>query len=131
MNSGTEPSLTTTRKGRISEAAAESLLEACGARVVARNFRAKAGEIDLIVEETIASGAVELVFVEVRGRSSEHPWVSAEESIDAGKLWRIWKTADAFLQTYAGRAKSMRLDVLAWDGERWSHLKDAARPEAS
>lgn len=89
------------------------------ARIVERNFRRRTGEIDLILEETSASG-VELVFVEVRARLNRK--VSGLESVDFKKQLKLRRTIDLFLQRYRGKAKSMRVDVLAWDGKEFSHF---------
>ncbi|MGB5208749.1 MAG: YraN family protein, partial [Azonexus sp.] len=57
---------TTTTRGREAEERAARHLESRGLRVVARNFRIRGGEIDLICR----AGST-LVFVEVRLRSAQ------------------------------------------------------------
>lgn len=52
--------------GREAERRAEKFYHGQGYRTLARNFRAKAGEIDLVLEK---NGL--LLFVEVKGRSGE------------------------------------------------------------
>ena len=74
------------------EALAAAYLRARGCRFVAKNFLARAGEIDLIVldQETI-------VFVEVKYRTSSdfgHP----SELVTLQKQKKVIKTAQLFLQ---------------------------------
>lgn len=101
-------------------AAAESLalahLEQAGARLLARNYRCRQGEVDLIMrdEDTI-------VFVEVRLRAAG-ALVSAAESIDPHKQRRIVTAARHYL---AGRTESpcrfdcVLLDSLDAGAVRW------------
>lgn len=98
-------------------------------RLIARNFRCKGGELDLVFEEEIAvdsaeavtEGALELVFVEVRARR-EGSWVSGLESVGFRKRLRLGRAIQHFMVKYRGVASSARCDVLAWDGRRWMHV---------
>ncbi len=111
--------------GRASESLAESYLLAEGGRVLlTRNYRCKAGEVDLILEEANGRGSCELVFVEVRSRY-EGSWLNGIESVDARKRRRLGQTIRHFLVGYRGRAQTLRFDILAWDGNAWVHLKNA------
>ncbi len=93
------------------------------AELLIRNFRCKTGEIDLIFEIDRASGS-ELVFVEVRGRKKD-AWVSAGESLSqTEKPRRLKRAIEYYLCTYRGTAKTMRVDLLAKDGEAWTHFQD-------
>ena len=94
------------------EMAAEAYLGR-GARIVARNFRARGGELDLVVEEAVG----DLVIVEVRARTSGG-WVSAAESVDWRKRKKILHTAQLFLMKYRGPACAVRFDLYCWDGIR-------------
>jgi putative endonuclease len=93
-------------------AAAEDLaarhLERHGLAIVARNWRCRGGEIDLVARD----GAT-LVFVEVRLRSSG-AFGGAPASVDAHKQRRFLTAARAYL---AGRPETpCRCDVIALDG---------------
>ncbi len=85
-----------------------------GSRLLARNFRCKQGEIDLIFwEEPLA----QLVFVEVRYRT-ERAWVGALASITWTKRQRLRRAIEVFLAREGARfarARGLRLDVLALD----------------
>lgn len=92
--------------------------------LITRNYRIRGGEIDLIFEETLGSGEVELVFVEVRARCSDENWVSGVESVDWKKKRKLERTIKHFLMQYRGGANGVRLDILAWDGSVWEHVKN-------
>ncbi len=117
------------------EARAEAwyLAEHPGARLLARNFRWRGGEIDLIFEEPVARVGTagpgwELVFVEVRARlgvTRSRPWPSGVESVQGGKLRRLRNGVSVYLAGhYRGQARSARLDLMGWDGDRWEHLRN-------
>ena len=95
------------------------LLRAAGMRLLARNWRCRHGEIDLIAEE---NGTV--VFAEVRSRASS-AFGGAAESITAAKRDRLLAAARLYL---AGRPNAhCRFDVFLVEGEprqvRW--IRDA------
>jgi putative endonuclease len=85
-----------------------------GLKIVARNFRTRLGEIDLVAQD----GDV-LVFVEVRMRASGS-FGGALESITPHKQRRLRAAASQFLQRL-GREPRCRFDVvLIESGEaRW------------
>ncbi|MEN9722663.1 MAG: hypothetical protein RJB38_649 [Pseudomonadota bacterium] len=89
--------------------------EQAGARVIARNFRLKCGELDLVVEEQAPSGWWTLIFVEVRSRTYGKSWDRPEESLTLPKLFRIRHAAERFLQGYQGPARSIRFDLASWN----------------
>src|SRR5690242_13083802 len=95
-----------------------------GYRIVARNVRLAAGEIDLVVRRGRT-----LVVAEVKTRQS---LVAGEghEAVDRVKRERLVKLAEQYLQ---GRTDvQLRYDVLSlyWNGRRFvvSHYPDAFRP---
>ncbi|WP_207062657.1 YraN family protein [Motiliproteus sp. SC1-56] len=95
-------------RGAEVEAQALAFLERQGARLVSRNYRARGGEIDLIVilEQV-------LVFVEVRFRSNSR-YDNAAESVDYRKQQRLALTAQRFLQDRPDLQDTpCRFDVLA------------------
>jgi putative endonuclease len=77
--------------GRAAEALAAAHLERQGLEIVARNYRCRMGEVDLI-----ASDGGTLVFVEVRLRT-HRAFGGAAGSIDAAKQRRIAIAARHFL----------------------------------
>lgn len=92
--------------GRWGEEQAARYLERKGYRVLERNYLTRQGEIDLVCEK---NGL--LVFVEVRTRSSER-FGSPEESVTAGKISRLRRTALHYLQVH-GASRGFRFDVVA------------------
>ena len=84
------------------------LLQGAGLRVLARNWRCRLGEIDLIAEE----GGT-LVFAEVRMRSGSG-FGGAAESVTAAKRDRLLAAARLYL---SGRREApARFDVFLVDG---------------
>jgi putative endonuclease len=78
-------------KGSAAEDAALAFLQSQGLRCVARNFRCKMGEIDLIMQQ----GNL-LIFVEVRLRQTMG-YHSGAESISTAKIGRLLRTAEFYL----------------------------------
>lgn len=79
------------RAGARAEELCAELLRAAGLRVLARNWRCRHGEIDLVAEE----GGT-LVFAEVRYRRNLH-YGGAAESITAAKQARLVAAARLYL----------------------------------
>lgn len=100
--------------GADAEAAAERHLARHGLEIVARNYRTRLGELDLVARE----GEV-LVFVEVRCRADARHGTPLE-SITPAKRRRIVAAARRFLQQL-GREPRCRFDVVAVDerGPTW------------
>ena len=92
--------------GQAGEDAALKYLEARGLILVTRNFRCKAGEIDLIMAE---HGG--LVFVEVRQRASAG-YGGAAASVGFAKQKRLIRAAQFYLQRYRA-PPACRIDVVA------------------
>lgn len=107
--------------GHAAEALAARHLERHGLRILARNFRCRGGEIDLVCEDGRT-----LVFVEVRRRRDARHG-GAAESITAAKQARIVLAARHYLA--GGRERPCRFDALLIDGEpaRIEWLRDAFR----
>lgn len=103
--------LNTRLRGKKYEAQAEAWLIRQGLRAVARNFTARGGEIDLIMED----GAT-LIFVEVRFRASSR-FVGALESITRVKQQRVLHAAACWLQRNPAEcARPCRFDVIGIEG---------------
>ena len=93
--------------GAAAEALAARYLARRGLKVVARNFRVKGGEIDLVCEDGRT-----LVFVEVRLRSNRQ-FGSAADSITRNKQRRVLLAAQHWLQQHGERA--CRFDCIVMD----------------
>ena len=113
--------------GKERERSAEDFLLSSGDRVLlARNYRLRTGEIDLILEEikqTQSGPILELVFVEVRARV-QGALQSSVESVGWKKRQKLCRTIRKYLAEYRGGAKTLRVDLMAWDGKEWEHLRD-------
>ena len=114
--------MNTFKKGRIGEEAAEKYLTEEGYSLVARNFNAHPGEIDLVM-----TSGCDLVFIEVKAWKNLSV-MDLEQSIDWRKRHRILATSQVFmLQNQAlCRGRTIRYDVIFVDGEgNITHIKDA------
>lgn len=100
-----------TAAGRDAESLVCEHIEKEGTRVVARNFRGRGGEIDIVARD----GDV-LVFVEVRFRE-EGDFGAPEETVTPVKRSRIASAARAYLSTISPADwKEARFDVAAVEG---------------
>lgn len=114
--------------GQRAERLALEYLQGRGLSLVARNFRCRVGEIDLVMH-----GSRALVFVEVRSRRSSR-FASPLESVDFRKRSKLVRSAGYFLLKYpAFRHHAVRFDVVsvegpAADGYRLQWVRDAFRP---
>jgi putative endonuclease len=97
-------------QGQQAEARAAVYLEGKGLRIIARNWRCRFGEIDLVAKD----GKL-LVFVEVRSRSSRSHG-GAAESISIAKRRKLTAAASLYL-TRAGADTPCRFDALLIEAE--------------
>ncbi|MFH1495491.1 MAG: YraN family protein [Pseudomonadota bacterium] len=104
--------------GKEAENHAASFLQSQGLRLVAKNYRCRMGEIDLIMEH----GAT-LVFVEVRFRRNEN-FGGAAASITGHKQRKLIHAAQHYLQQQA-KQPPCRFDALLLDGHKIEWIKDA------
>jgi putative endonuclease len=109
------------QRGASAEAEAARLLLATGYRIVERNFRCKAGELDIVARD----GDV-LVFVEVRSRSDDAHG-SAAEMIRHVKQRRVARVATYYLATVAPAFEECRFDIVAITADEPVLIKDAFR----
>ena len=94
--------------GREAEVRAERILMREGLSPVARNYRCRGGEIDLVMHD-----GETLVFVEVRGRSNPR-FGSPAETVTGAKQARLIRTAQVFLLAHPKFTEwPCRFDVLA------------------
>jgi putative endonuclease len=105
-------------QGGAGEEAAARLLERNGLVIVARNYRTRFGEIDLIARD----GEV-LVFVEVRLRTTGQCG-GAAASIGARKRSRVEAAARRFLAGLP-REPACRFDVITLEGDAPTWLRAA------
>ena len=97
------------------------MLRLKGYRVLARRYKSKLGEIDIIAKR---GGLVS--FIEVKGRSS----APLETPVTNGQMQRIARTAQLFMQQRSGvQNLDMRFDIILVRPWCWpDHQKDAWRP---
>jgi putative endonuclease len=124
----TEPALDRRARGDATEAAALDFLQQHGLRLLARNARARGGELDLVMFDGEA-----LVFVEVRYRAG-NGFGGGAASVDHGKRRRLVRAAQAFLLRHPQHADApCRFDVIDASGDpqapRMDWLRDAFRSE--
>lgn len=103
-------------RGSLAERSAERYLLGRGLQLIARNFRSRFGEIDLVMQD-----GVSLVFVEVRLRSKPD-YGGAAASIDRRKQQRIIRTAQQYLAALA-EIPPCRFDAILMDDEQGSNLQ--------
>ena len=103
----------TLTRGKEAEERASHYLQAQGLQLLARNYRSKRGEIDLILQDKDS-----LVFVEVRYRSYPH-FGSATESVDRRKQSRLVACAQHYMQTHPHNCQQpCRFDVISITGQQ-------------
>ena len=106
--------------GKKGEEQAAKTLEAAGMEIIAKNFRSKTGEIDIIAIE-----GETIIFVEVKTWST-FGMEDLEYGIDIKKQNKIIKTAKLFLQAnrkYSNMA--IRFDVIFVNKNSINHLASA------
>lgn len=108
----------TQAQGQAGEDLALAYLQRQGLTLVARNFRCKGGEIDLIMQD-----AGSLVFVEVRQRANARHG-GAAASVTAAKQRRLTLAAQVYLQRYR-MPPACRFDVVAIEAGALDWLKNA------
>jgi len=104
--------------GRDAETKACRYLQQQGYKIVARNWRCRFGEIDIIARD----GGV-LVFIEVKSRQ-DNGFGGPEAAVDPAKQRRIVLTAGAFIDKTVCDLPA-RFDVIALAGEEIRLIRDA------
>ena len=92
--------------GKLGEDAAATYLETAGYTIVARNFRIRSAEIDIIAQIDDV-----LVFVEVKARSNVHHGLPGE-AVGFRKQKKIIEAAGVFLQDETFCECACRFDVV-------------------
>ncbi len=98
--------LTPQQRGRAAEESAASFLLEQGYQIIARNYRTRLGEIDLIARE---NGY--LVFIEVRSRRHEGLGLP-QETVDKSKQNRLRRLARQYLADHQQFEALCRFDVV-------------------
>lgn len=116
----------TQRQGYAAECLAHRHLSAQGLRILVRNLRCRAGEIDLV-----ACQGPTLVFVEVRQRRDRRHG-GAAASVNRAKQVRLIRAARYFLpllcaRYFGGCVPACRFDVVSVEGDRVEWIPDAFR----
>lgn len=108
------------RVGSFYEEKAAEYLESHGLHILARNFRCRSGEIDLIARD-----GRYIVFVEVKYRSTELSG-NPLEAVDERKQRTIGKVAEYYLlRRYHSLDVPSRFDVVGFEGDKILWIKDA------
>lgn len=94
-------------QGHKGEEAAVRLLEQSGYRIIARNYRTRLGEIDIIAKD---GGTV--CFIEVKSRSSDR-FGTPQEALSAAKQRKIAQVALLFLKKNGLLESAARFDVVS------------------
>lgn len=95
--------------GRLGEEAAAAHLMTAGYRILSRNWRIKAGELDIVAEH---NGTIVIVEVRTRTLGSSTALGTALESIDARKAYKVRLVAEAYLQSNRMYNVPVRCDVI-------------------
>lgn len=112
------------KRGRWAEQLTAIYLRLTGHRVLARNFKTKVGEVDLIVRRGNT-----LSFIEVKARPST---AAAAEAITPHQRRRIQRAAELFLTRHPNlNTCDIRFDVSLVNGPlRFSIVRDAWRTDS-
>lgn len=101
--------------------AAEYLLQK-GYKIIARNFKKRYGELDLVCWQNDGRDEV-LVVVEVKTRTPGE-LVPPEEAVTKSKIWQLKKTLEFFVLKFPQKLPELaRIDVIAIDLDKDLNLK--------
>ena len=116
--------------GIIGEAEAAKMLEAKGFKVLEHNWRMGHLEVDLIAESR-----KEIVFAEVKARTTMFGEIRPEEYVDANKKRRMIAAGNAYVK-HKKSTKSLRFDIIGIvvnpqtnEIEYRSHIENAFQPQ--
>jgi len=96
-----------------------------GYRILARNWRCEAGELDLVAQD-----GETLVFVEIRTRRGERCGTAAE-SVTLAKQTRLIELAQSYLQAQGWSDVAWRIDVVALDLTPQGRLKQVSHLQSA
>ena len=103
--------------GNWGEERAAEFLRTQGYKIVERNWRCAAGELDLIAWE-----GERLAFIEVRTRRGRS-YGTPEESVTPAKQAKLMKLAQIYMQEHPELECDWRIDVVAVELQRTSPLR--------
>ncbi len=95
--------------GRFAEDLSAWYFRLKGYEVLARNWRTRFGEIDLIVRK-----GESVIFVEVKARRTRTKG-PPEEALTPSKRKRLYRLAEAYLAAHPLSARAFRFDLIAVD----------------
>lgn len=107
MNSLQSTNLRNKRIGKIGEDIAASFLTKKGYKIIARNYRARYGELDIVTTYRHT-----LIFIEVKTRIGNE-YGSPEEAIGKHKIKELLFMADYFRMMHPETPAAMRIDAIA------------------
>lgn len=108
-------------RGRRGESLAAWYLWLCGWRILARRQRVGVGEVDLVARK----GRM-VAFVEVKWRASA---AALDEAIDAHRLRRVARAAEALAPRFAKPGDDVRIDVILLAPGHWPrHMANVWQP---
>jgi|YelNatPaOPRAMG01_1025707.scaffolds.fasta_scaffold00411_4 putative endonuclease len=107
------------KEGKKGEEIAQNFFSERGYKIIARNYRTRYGEIDLI-----CSKGNLLVFVEVRRRNRKG-FGEPQESLSGKKIEKIKRTAEYFLAERGINDKEIRFDLFCIAGEKLELIPNA------
>ena len=93
--------------GKAGERLAVRALKRAGYRVLATNWRARGGEIDIVAEQ---EGTI--VFAEVKTRSSDS-FAAPELAVDSSKRRKLARAAWRFLERNSATDRDCRFDIVS------------------
>lgn len=109
------------RQGRRGESLAAWYLWLCGWRILAKRQRIGAGEVDIVARKGRC-----VAFVEVKWRSSG---AALDEAIDARRLRRVARAAEALAPKFARPGDDLRIDVILLAPGHWPrHMANVWQP---
>lgn len=97
--------------GFAEESRAAEYLCSLGYKILARQYRSRIGEIDLVARE-----GDEIVFVEVKARRT-NDFGYPEESVTESKIQKILRMGEYYLRENNCTDAEFRIDVIAIEGE--------------
>lgn len=100
--------------GEQGEDIARKFLSHCGMKILGRNYRCPAGEVDIIALDRSESNQAgqTVVFVEVKTRCDDS-YTDPESAVDAEKRRRMKKVANYYLASREGQDLAFRFDIVS------------------
>lgn len=109
-------------RGAAAEEQAAEFLRKKGFKILARNYLARGGELDIVARE-----GKTLVFVEVKSRASE-AFGGAVAAVTPAKQKRVVAAAVQYIKENRPAYDSIRFDVICIRAEQVEHLAQAFCP---